>query len=79
MRIQEVLDCLEWGTKNALAIGAACRTQAAPLFQIGQPDRNDAELKRHSIIRTGDADAKAPFRIEELKEGLRKKGAKRVA
>ena len=24
MKIREVLDCLEWGTKNALAIGAAC-------------------------------------------------------
>ncbi|NWF55086.1 MAG: TRAP transporter fused permease subunit [Syntrophaceae bacterium] len=24
MRLEHVLDCLEWGTKNALAIGAAC-------------------------------------------------------
>lgn len=24
MRIEHVIDCLEWGTKNALAIGAAC-------------------------------------------------------
>jgi TRAP-type uncharacterized transport system fused permease subunit len=32
MKIREVLDCLEWGTKNALAIGAAC---AAVGFIVG--------------------------------------------
>jgi len=26
MKITQVIDCLEWGTKNALAIGAACAT-----------------------------------------------------
>ena len=32
MKIEHVLDCLEWGTKNALAIGAAC---AAVGFIVG--------------------------------------------
>jgi TRAP-type uncharacterized transport system fused permease subunit len=42
MRIQEVLDCLEWGTKNALAIGAAC---AAVGFIVGTTTLTGLGLK----------------------------------
>lgn len=42
MRIQEVVDCLEWGTKNALAIGAAC---AAVGFIVGTTTLTGLGLK----------------------------------
>jgi TRAP-type uncharacterized transport system fused permease subunit len=42
MKIQEVLDCLEWGTKNALAIGAAC---AAVGFIVGTTTLTGLGLK----------------------------------
>lgn len=42
MRIREVLDCLEWGTKNALAIGCAC---AAVGFIVGTTTLTDLGLK----------------------------------
>ena len=42
MRIREVLDCLEWGTKNALAIGAAC---AAVGFIVGTTTLTGLGLK----------------------------------
>jgi len=42
MRIREVLDCLEWGTKNALAIGCAC---AAVGFIVGTTTLTGLGLK----------------------------------
>ena len=42
MKIREVLDCLEWGTKNALAIGAAC---AAVGFIVGTATLTGLGLK----------------------------------
>jgi TRAP transporter 4TM/12TM fusion protein len=42
MRIEHVLDCLEWGTKNALAIGAAC---AAVGFIVGTTTLTGLGLK----------------------------------
>ncbi len=42
MKIREVLDCLEWGTKNALAIGAAC---AAVGFIVGTTTLTGLGLK----------------------------------
>jgi TRAP-type uncharacterized transport system fused permease subunit len=42
MKIEHVLDCLEWGTKNALAIGAAC---AAVGFIVGATTLTGLGLK----------------------------------
>jgi len=42
MKIREVIDCLEWGTKNALAIGAAC---AAVGFNVGTTTLTGLGLK----------------------------------
>lgn len=42
MRFEHVLDCLEWGTKNALAIGAAC---AAVGFIVGATTLTGLGLK----------------------------------
>jgi TRAP-type uncharacterized transport system fused permease subunit len=42
MRIEHVIDCLEWGTKNALAIGAAC---AAVGFIVGATTLTGLGLK----------------------------------
>ena len=42
MKIEHVLDCLEWGTKNALAIGAAC---AAVGFIVGTTTLTGLGLK----------------------------------
>ena len=42
MRLEHVIDCLEWGTKNALAIGAAC---AAVGFIVGTTTLTGLGLK----------------------------------
>jgi len=42
MRIKDVIECLEWGTKNALAIGAAC---AAVGFIVGTTTLTGLGLK----------------------------------
>ncbi|MBM4332132.1 MAG: TRAP transporter fused permease subunit [Deltaproteobacteria bacterium] len=42
MKIEQVIDCLEWGTKNALAIGAAC---AAVGFIVGTTTLTGLGLK----------------------------------
>lgn len=42
MRLEHVIDCLEWGTKNALAIGAAC---AAVGFIVGATTLTGLGLK----------------------------------
>jgi TRAP-type uncharacterized transport system fused permease subunit len=42
MRLEHVIDCLEWGTKNALAIGAAC---AAVGFIVGTATLTGLGLK----------------------------------
>ena len=42
MKIRDVVDCLEWGTKNALAIGAAC---AAVGFIVGTTSLTGLGLK----------------------------------
>jgi len=42
MRLEHVVDCLEWGTKNALAIGAAC---AAVGFIVGATTLTGLGLK----------------------------------
>ncbi|MFH1756908.1 MAG: TRAP transporter fused permease subunit [Pseudomonadota bacterium] len=46
MKIEHVLDCLEWGTKNALAIGAAC---AAVGFIVGTTTLTGLGLKFASV------------------------------
>jgi len=46
MRIEHVLDCLEWGTKNALAIGAAC---AAVGFIVGATTLTGLGLRLASV------------------------------
>ncbi|MDO8957989.1 MAG: TRAP transporter fused permease subunit [Deltaproteobacteria bacterium] len=46
MRFEHVLDCLEWGTKNALAIGAAC---AAVGFIVGATTLSGLGLKFASV------------------------------
>lgn len=46
MRFEHVLDCLEWGTKNALAIGAAC---AAVGFIVGTTTLTGLGLKFASV------------------------------
>jgi len=46
MKIQHVLDCLEWGTKNALAIGAAC---AAVGFIVGTTTLTGLGLRIASV------------------------------
>ena len=46
MKIEHVLDCLEWGTKNALAIGAAC---AAVGFIVGATTLTGLGLRVASV------------------------------